>query len=46
VFWGAIEQVLSGWIFDVLPLGERHVSDARDAIVGTICRGLRLNTSS
>jgi TetR/AcrR family transcriptional regulator, fatty acid metabolism regulator protein len=46
VFWGAIEQVLSGWIFDVLPLGERHVSDARDAIVGTICRGLRLNTTS
>jgi TetR/AcrR family fatty acid metabolism transcriptional regulator len=46
LFWGAIEQVLSGWIFDVLPLGERHVSDARDAIVGTICRGLRLNTTS
>ena len=46
VFWGAIEQVLSGWIFDVLPVGERHVDDAREAIVGTICRGLRLNTTS
>ena len=44
-FYGAIEQVLTGWIFDVLPVGDGQVETARDSIVETICRGLRLNGS-
>jgi AcrR family transcriptional regulator len=43
VFYGAIEQVLTGWIFDVLPGSEQDLEGARDAIVETICGGLRLN---
>jgi TetR/AcrR family fatty acid metabolism transcriptional regulator len=42
-FYGAIEQVLTGWIFAVLPAGEADLDGARDLIVETICRGLRLN---
>jgi AcrR family transcriptional regulator len=39
-FYGAIEQVLTGWIFDVLPHGEGEFDRARDSIVETICGGL------
>jgi TetR/AcrR family fatty acid metabolism transcriptional regulator len=42
-FYGAIEQVLTGWIFDVLPGAEADLEGARGQIVETICRGLRLN---
>ncbi len=39
-FYGAIEQVLTGWIFDVLPQGEAEFDRARDSVVETICGGL------
>ena len=42
-FYGAIEQVLTGWIFDVLPAADGEVDDAKDLIVETLCGGLRLN---
>jgi AcrR family transcriptional regulator len=42
-FYGAIEQVLTGWIFDVLPVGDREVEASKGLIVETICGGLRLN---
>jgi AcrR family transcriptional regulator len=42
-FYGAIEQVLTGWIFSVLPASEGDLDRARDLIVETICGGLRLN---
>jgi TetR/AcrR family transcriptional regulator, fatty acid metabolism regulator protein len=42
-FYGAIEQVLTGWIFAVLPASERDLEGAREAIVETICGGLRFN---
>jgi AcrR family transcriptional regulator len=39
-FYGAIEQVLTGWIFAVLPAGEEQFAQARDFVVTTICDGL------
>jgi TetR/AcrR family transcriptional regulator, fatty acid metabolism regulator protein len=38
--YGAIEQVLTGWIFDMLPHGEAEFDMATDRIVETICGGL------
>ena len=39
-FYGAIEQVLTGWIFDFLPQGEHEFEQAKDFVVETICGGL------
>ena len=39
-FYGAIEQVLTGWIFDVLPQGEDEFDRAKAYVVETICGGL------
>ena len=39
-FYGAIEQVLTGWIFDMLPRGEDEFDQAKAYIVETICGGL------
>ncbi|MGI8414186.1 MAG: TetR/AcrR family transcriptional regulator [Solirubrobacteraceae bacterium] len=39
-FYGSIEQVLSGWIFDSVPVGEAELEHAKTLIVETICRGL------
>jgi AcrR family transcriptional regulator len=42
-YYGAIEQVLTGWIFDVLPSGEQEFEEAKAQIVETICDGLTLS---
>jgi TetR/AcrR family transcriptional regulator, fatty acid metabolism regulator protein len=39
-FYGLIEQVLTGWIFDSHPVGEAELERAKSLIVETICRGL------
>jgi TetR/AcrR family fatty acid metabolism transcriptional regulator len=39
-FYGAVEQVLTGWIFALLPTGEREYEQAKKLIVETICGGL------
>jgi AcrR family transcriptional regulator len=39
-FYGAIEQVLTGWIFGMLPEGEAEYEQAKTSIVETICGGL------
>jgi AcrR family transcriptional regulator len=39
-FYGAIEQLLTGWIFDLLPQGEEHFERAKWLVVETICGGL------
>jgi TetR/AcrR family transcriptional regulator, fatty acid metabolism regulator protein len=39
-FYGAIEQVLTGWIFGLLEEGETACEQAKDQIVETICGGL------
>ena len=39
-FYGAIEQVLTGWIFDALPREEAEFDQAKAFVVETICGGL------
>ncbi len=39
-FYGAIEQVLTGWIFGLLDEGEGAYERAKDHVVETICCGL------
>jgi AcrR family transcriptional regulator len=39
-FYGAVEQVLTGWIFGMLPGDETDFEQAKTFIVETICSGL------
>jgi AcrR family transcriptional regulator len=39
-FYGAIEQVLTGWIFELLPSGEEEFEQAKTFVVETVCGGL------
>jgi AcrR family transcriptional regulator len=39
-FYGAIEQLLSGWVFDLIPHTEDDFARARQMVVETICGGL------
>jgi TetR/AcrR family transcriptional regulator, fatty acid metabolism regulator protein len=39
-FYGAIEQVLTGWIFGLLPQGDDHFERAKQMVVETVCGGL------
>ena len=40
VFYGAIEQVLTGWIFDDVVIDEAELDRVKTLIVETICGGL------
>ncbi len=46
VFYGAIEQVLTGWIFDDVVLDEAELDRVKTLIVETICHGVELATPS
>jgi TetR/AcrR family transcriptional regulator, fatty acid metabolism regulator protein len=39
-FYGAIEQVLTGWIFGLLPQDEEDLERAKQMVVETVCGGL------
>jgi AcrR family transcriptional regulator len=39
-FYGAIEQVLTGWIFGLLPPGDEHFERAKQLVVEMVCGGL------
>jgi AcrR family transcriptional regulator len=39
-FYGAIEQVLTGWILGWLPTGDTEFEQAKQFVVATICDGL------
>ncbi|HEX3832258.1 MAG TPA: TetR/AcrR family transcriptional regulator [Solirubrobacteraceae bacterium] len=39
-FYGAVEQVLTGWIFDSVTVGQPDLDRAKSMIVETICSGL------
>jgi AcrR family transcriptional regulator len=39
-FYGAIEQLLSGWVFELIPDGDADFDRARAMVVDTICGGL------
>ncbi|HXC23996.1 MAG TPA: TetR/AcrR family transcriptional regulator [Solirubrobacteraceae bacterium] len=41
-FYGAIEQVLTGWIFGLLPQGDEEFERAKQLVVETVCGGLEL----
>jgi TetR/AcrR family fatty acid metabolism transcriptional regulator len=43
-FYGAIEQMLTGWIFGLLPEGEEHFERAKWLVVETVCGGLETTT--
>ena len=39
-FYGAIEQVLTGWIFGLLPAGKHDYDQAKRLVIETVCGGL------
>ncbi|HXR30850.1 MAG TPA: TetR/AcrR family transcriptional regulator [Solirubrobacterales bacterium] len=39
-FYGAVEQLLSGWIFEVIPASDTDFDQAKTLLVATICDGL------
>ena len=39
-FYGAIEQLLTGWIFDVLPKTDEEYERAKGLVVEAVCGGL------
>jgi TetR/AcrR family fatty acid metabolism transcriptional regulator len=39
-FYGAIEQVLTGWIFGLLPTGDEYFERAKKLVLETVCGGL------
>jgi TetR/AcrR family transcriptional regulator, fatty acid metabolism regulator protein len=39
-FYGAIEQLLSGWIFEVIPASDSDFDQAKSLLAATICDGL------
>ncbi len=41
-FYGAIEQVLTGWIFGLLPQGDEDLERAKQMVVETVCGGLEV----
>ena len=40
VFYGAIEQLLTGWIFDLIPATDDDYERAKELVIETICGGL------
>jgi TetR/AcrR family fatty acid metabolism transcriptional regulator len=45
-FYGAIEQLLSGWVFELIPGAEGDFDRARVMVVDTICGGLEQGAAS
>ena len=45
-FYGVIEQLLTGWIFDLLPQGEQEFARAKQVVVETVCGGLEVDVVS
>jgi TetR/AcrR family transcriptional regulator, fatty acid metabolism regulator protein len=44
-FYGAMEQVLTAWIFDLLPTGGGEYDQAKQFVVETVCGGLDAATA-
>ncbi|MGA9313530.1 MAG: TetR/AcrR family transcriptional regulator [Solirubrobacteraceae bacterium] len=45
-FYGAIEQVLTGWIFGLLPQDEADLERAKQMVVETVCGGLEVGAGT
>lgn len=41
-FYGAIEQLLSGWVFELMPATDEEFERARELVVELICGGLEV----
>jgi TetR/AcrR family transcriptional regulator, fatty acid metabolism regulator protein len=39
-FYGGIEQLLSGWVFELIPAGDGDFDRARETLVDSMCGGL------
>ena len=39
-FYGSVEQVLTGWIFEAMPVSDEELERAKTLIVEMICRGI------
>ena len=39
-FYGAIEQLLSGWVFEIIPASDESFDELRTMVVATLCDGL------
>ena len=39
-FYGAVEQLLSGWIFELIPATDNDFEQAKSLVTATICDGL------
>ena len=44
-FYGAIEQLLSGWVFELIPSGGADFERAKLLVVETICGGLEIESA-
>jgi AcrR family transcriptional regulator len=44
-FYGAIEQLLSGWVFELIPGADADFDRAREMLVSTICGGLEARSA-
>jgi TetR/AcrR family transcriptional regulator, fatty acid metabolism regulator protein len=40
IFYGALEEVLTGWVMGQLPAGDDEIEKAEQAVVGLLCDGL------
>jgi AcrR family transcriptional regulator len=40
IFYGAIEEILTGWVLGQLPDGDDEVAAAEAAVVGVLCEGM------
>jgi TetR/AcrR family transcriptional regulator, fatty acid metabolism regulator protein len=45
-FYGVIEQLLTGWIFDLRPQGEDDFERAKRLVIEIVCGGLELPTAA
>jgi AcrR family transcriptional regulator len=46
LFYGAIEQLLSGWIFEIVPGADEDFEQAKTLVIETICGGLEPRTAA
>jgi len=43
IVYGAIEEILTGWVFERLPAGAEDVEEAERAVVALLCDGLAVD---
>ena len=44
IFYGALEEVLTGWVMGQLPDGDEDIANAEQAVTGLICDGLAIRS--